>query len=276
MAYAGDGRPARLGAPVPSQVETVSSEQPTRGTKVKKVRFPTLADGQGPRRWWIETIGLVAILVIGLGVLAYMLWPPGAEYLYQHAERLMAEKDPSAWGRADREYLIPLDRRFPDLYREQKQAWRDRIALERIRRRASTLEKPNLGRLSEPKDENEQMFVSVFNEAAGALKAGQDREAARKWQGMAETLKPDDPEDRPWRLLALERAEKLTQDMEQRRSRVQEMLKRAALLESEGKSTEAEQIRRDAAERYGSYRDLRDLIHGGGEDETKMPDKKED
>ena len=69
-------------------------------------------------------MGLVALLLVTIGLIAYVLWPPSAKTLYGKAERLMASESSTDWREADREILGELDRRFPKLYVEQKKEWR--------------------------------------------------------------------------------------------------------------------------------------------------------
>ena len=201
------------------------------------------------------------MLAATAALIAYLMWPPSAATLFAKAQPLMASDDPAGWSEVNRHILPELDRRFPTLYVAEKQAWRDRIGLRDAERRAAVLEKPNLGALSEPKGFAQITFVDVFNQAAGAMKAGDDADAAAKWRDMAEILAGSkDPADRPWSLLAQGRAKKVTDAMAKRRESVNALLDRADLLVQQAKPDDAERLRRDVARRYGRVRDLKELI----------------
>jgi hypothetical protein len=303
MVFAGGDAPSRLGGPVPPTLADPASPPraaasspatlpaagagpasssisgATRAPKVKraKVAAPGTRILVNPER--LKTAGLVAALGVGIGLTAYLLWPPSATLLHDQAEVLMASDKASDWLRADREYLSELDRRFPGQFAEQKRAWRDQIAREKAVRRALILEKPNLGALSQPKTPVEANFVAVFNEAEGAIRAGDDFEAARKWRDWASALKADDPDERPWRQLALDRAKAVEDAMAARRAMVVDMLDRSDRLVRDGKLEDAERLRKDISRRFGSFRDQRNEIRdrtGIDPDATKEADRPKD
>lgn len=273
MVFGGGDAPARLGAPIPSpptQAEPAvvgassvivgDPETPSRSGKARKPKTATVATDPSTRIERYKTLGLAATLVALVGLLVFMLWPPGAEKLHAQAQALMASKEFTDWTRAERDFLSELDRRFPDRYVEEKQAWRDKIALEKARRRTVNLEKPNLGRLSQPKPGAEELFVSVFNDAEAAIKAGDDEEAIRKWRTMADVLKPDDPEQRGWLMLAQERAEKVKAAMADREALVVKSLDKADRMVQDGQLDEARKLRQDILRRYGPVLHLQDLL----------------
>ena len=133
-----------------------------------------------------------------VGGLAYLLWPPGAEYLFRQADVLMASEDPSDWRRAQHEYLDDLDKRFPDhKHRGEVDAWRDKADLQQATDRALSMTKA-LGR---PRTEAESQFQRSFEGAEDARKAGRDSVAARLWRDLAVTLEGSKA-DRGWYLLA--------------------------------------------------------------------------
>jgi serine/threonine protein kinase len=295
MVFAG-GAPARLGGPInppTSKMEPKSTPglkaasggtpaeaatSPTRPSKSRTTtRLQLLPSDPRARSERLKTVGLVSLLLVTIGLIAYVLWPPSAKTLYGKAERLMASESAADWREADREILAELDRRFPKLYVEQKKEWRDHIGLEAARRRAGHLEKPNLGKLSEPKPGAETTFVTVYNEAVGAVKEGRDEEAAQKWRDMAEILlKSRDTEDRSWGRLAQERVQETLDGIEARRKSVEAMLDRADRLVQDGKPDDATRIREDTIRRFGSVRSLRELIHRRtGIDPSAKPESKE-
>ena len=86
------------------------------------VAQPLHGRDRAPGRWPWSRIG---------GFIAYLVWPPSAEYLYKQAETLMASRSRADWRTARDEYIKPLDDRFPNHpYREQTREWRDKILLE--------------------------------------------------------------------------------------------------------------------------------------------------
>ncbi len=192
MVFAG-GPPARLGGPMDGTA-TVSANSPTISTttapvkKPKKAGLATFADWEVPRGRDLGTIGLALALAGGLTFTAFMLWPLSAEELHRRAAERMARDAPSAWHEAERDYISELDRRFPEQFVEEKRAWRDKIALERIRRRAAILEHPSLVLASQPKGPAEERFVLASNEAIGAKKDGRDEDALASWRRMADEL----------------------------------------------------------------------------------------
>ena len=251
-----------------------------RTTKPKKSSgssFSILPADPRARQERLTTLGLVGLLVATAALIAFLLWPPGAKTLYRKAEALMASKQSSDWLRAETDYIAELDRRFPTKYVEEKQAWRDRMGLEKATRRAAVLEKPNLGRLSEPKPGAEATYVIVYNEAAGAIKAGEDAQAARVWRDLAEVfLKSKETEDRPWGLLCLEREKDALEGIAKRRDSVDAMLASADRLVQDGKVADATRLREDVVRRFGHIRSLRAYIQRRtGIDPAKPPETKD-
>jgi eukaryotic-like serine/threonine-protein kinase len=250
--------PAATGAAPPS--DTIGARKSTKSGKSARPatsRALALLRFEGP---WIETALLIAALVGVLAFAGYMLWPPSAPYLYAKAKALMASDKLSDWTEADREIVSELERRFPDHpYREEVRAWRDRIALEQARRRGVTLETSGVPAFREPKTEAEAQYVKVAEEARAYLKEKQDPGALDLWRGLAEALK-DQPENRGWYLLALQRADELTKAMSSRRKTVAELLDQADAAERDGHPEVAIRLRRGVLERYGQFTHLKDLL----------------
>ena len=284
MVFPGGSAPARFGE--------VSQDLPPTHAATGSRRTDRAARRQAREAWppppfylrrgVIETAGLGAAAVLLAAVIAYFLWPPSAGYLHGQAARLMASPQSTDWSIAREHYINELRRRFPEYRKADVQAWYDKIALELVTRRAKVLEAPNLGALSQPKTKGEKLFVSVFNEAYADSKAGSDTEAARRWHDMIGVLDPNDPEERPWVLLAGMREAAVRKDIEERRKVVAAMLDRADKLDSEGDAPAAARLRADAVRRYGDRRELADLLarRAGGKDQappaakdaTKAPD----
>ncbi len=219
------------------------------------------AEGDNSRRAILETLLLLVALVGIGGLIVYLVWPPGQDYLYKHAEALMASTHRSDWVRAREEYLDPLDRRFPDNpYHEQTAGWRDRILLDEAESRSIYLAGDRVTPINEPKNNAERLFRFTNEVAIRASKQGDDRAALEAWKQMAASLKPDDKDDRPWYLLAINRSGQLETAIQERRRFVETQLRLAEEALNAGRPNQAITIRSKLYDQYGGYTDLQDLL----------------
>jgi serine/threonine-protein kinase len=219
-------------------------------------------EDRGPRAA-LETAVLLAALVGIGGLILYLVWPPGQEYLYKHAEALMASTRRSDWITARDEYLEPLNRRFPDNpHREQIARWLDKIPLDEAESRAEILTAPVKTKFSDPNTHAERLFVIAHTLAAEDSQRGDDLKAIDRWQEFKAKLNPDEKEDRPWHLLAAHRAEQLQRTIQDRRRFVEEQLKTAFEADSAGRTDQALAIINKLREQYGRYSDLAGLFQG--------------
>jgi predicted Ser/Thr protein kinase len=209
----------------------------------------------------IETGILVGALIVIGAFIAYFVWPPSAAYLYKNAATLMASTSRSDWRTALDEYIKPLDERFLDHpYREQTRAWRDKIALEEVEGRASILGSKVKTSFSEPKDNGERMFVLANALSSEASERGDDLAAIRHWQEFAQQVKPDDPDERKWYLLAVKRAKSLENEIALRRQYVEKQLQLAVESFHAGRTNQGTTIKSKLREQFGKYTDLTDLF----------------
>ena len=209
----------------------------------------------------LESAGLVVALIAIGGFIGYWLWPPSAGYLYHQAEALMASPHRSDWLTAQEEYLDTLDHKYPGHpYSEQIQKWRDQILLDEAEGRARNLSSPVKTSFSEPHSNSERQYVSFDTLATKAANEGNDAQALTYWREMARLVKADDREERPWHLLALERAAKLEAGMQERRAFVIDQLARADAALRAGRPNESVTIRAMLMENYSQYTDLADLL----------------
>jgi len=219
----------------------------------------------------IETLGLVTALLAAGGLMIYLAWPPSAEYLYEHAKPLMASTKRHDWIMARDEYIEPLDQRFPNNpYREETGKLRDKILLDEAESRSKIITSPIKTPFGEPKTDAERQYVITQAVAAQASERHDDPEALHQWRNLAASLKPDDPEERPWHLLAQKRAEDLDREMKDRRELV---LRQLELVEKEfqrGRPTKAVELKAQLVDEYGQNTDLADLF-GSQPDHAPSP-----
>lgn len=258
MVFAGTASPSRPGPNAETGLTVDLGLSSTFGGTASRPRKKKRK--KKPLRFWLETGGLV---LAGLGVvalIAYLAWPPSAEYLIARARPLMASENLDDWLEADRRYLGELDRRFPDgPYRDQVRAWRDQIALKQKSRRAGVMEKSALAGVSEPRDEAERVFAGTTAAASALLQGGADLDARRKWLEMVEALKGI-PEARGWVLLAESRVVELDQKINNRQRDVLAQLAQADNLQALGHPEAAVNVRRKVIAEFGKYSSLADLI----------------
>ncbi|MFO0890696.1 MAG: serine/threonine-protein kinase [Isosphaeraceae bacterium] len=260
----GPVNPSRLGVPAaPGRPRKKARKGGTLATLSSRLLGRDRdADGEpGGVNWaLLEVIGMVVALVAIGGFIGYWVWPPSAEYLHRHAEELMASKRRSDWLTARDEYFDPLEKRFPDHpYKEQVRKWRDHIVLEDARSRAEVLSS-RLKVLSEPQNNGERQYASFEAQATQAAAEGNEVQALSYWKEMAGILKADDPADRPWHLLALERAAELQRKISDRHAHVVEQLVRATTFDQQGRPAEARAIRDRLTRDYGRYTEVRPLL----------------
>ena len=221
------------------------------------------AEAAGARsRLRLEILGLVLALVAIGGFIGYMLWPPSETYLFNQAEHLMASKDRHDWYKARDDYLDPLDQRFPDHpNKSQTRAWRDRILLTDTEARARVLASPVQTQISKPQNKYEERFVEFHTRAAATEKARDDLATAAIWDEMDKQLRPDDAEERPWHLLARQRADDLKKTVEQRLALVKKLSEQVIDLELKGQADKAQELRKEVLSRYGQFSEVKKLLN---------------
>jgi len=190
-------------------------------------------DEAGPIPWLtrqhVETALLVLALIGLIGFAVYMAWPPSQEYLYHRAEQLMESESPADWHYAERKFLEPLERRFPDHpYQDQVEAWKDRMAVEEVQGRADALMAGH-PRFSRPRNEVEQRYKETALTAETLEPLEQYGKIAGHWREFLQFLNNNDtPNLRGWQQLAegeLQRHEALR---DRQREAAMELFQRAA------------------------------------------------
>ncbi len=234
-------------------------KKPKKSGKARSA--PSPEDLRSRKIFLLETAGLALALVLVGGFIGYMLWPPSAPYLFLQAERLMASANRHDWGDALKEYIDPLDRRFPgNPYKTTTRGWRDKIALEEIQGRARTLQSATNTRLNQPNNKLEEHWVEYFALVSAAEKRGDDLAEEAVWRELGKQYQPDDDAERPWHLLAVRRADEQHRLIDQRRARVVRLLAQATASEQAGRAEEAASIRAGVAAKDGKFTSVADLL----------------
>jgi serine/threonine-protein kinase len=209
----------------------------------------------------VET-ALLALALVGIGgFITYKVWPPSADYLYHHAEQLMASSRRADWTRARDEYINPLDEGFPDHpHREQTRKWRDKILLDEAEGRAKVLTSGAKIRMTEPSNDTERQLVITHELAEAASNRHDDLTALRQWQELAGRINPDDPDVRKWHLYALQQIERLENAIKDRRQSVEKQWELAQEALRAGRVDEANDIKNKIIEKYSKFTDLADIF----------------
>ncbi len=170
--------------------------------------------GQALNRWWV----LLPLLLLVVGLIAWALWPPSANALFEHGSELMKSKELTDWERAWRDYFQPLNERFPD-HPYQEQVEKYRLQIEAARQAVLV---PELGR------SEGQRF---FEQGQQLAKEGKIKEALELWGRLATVFRDVDSE-KEW-VQQAERARrelKKAAEAKERWAPVRAALKRAATL----------------------------------------------
>jgi eukaryotic-like serine/threonine-protein kinase len=251
-------------AALPTGIDTGASSSVVKKSKKKKSRSSTFAGEDDPatrRRKLLEIGGLVLALALVGGLIAYIIMPPGQEYLFQHAEKLMASTDMHDWRTARDEYLDPLDRRFPDNpHKKVTREWRDKVLVSEIEGRSKMLQSEANTGFNRPSGDIELRWVEYSTRVAAAQKRHDDGAALRAWEELAAAYRPEDSAERAWHLLAIRRRDEVKKAMTDRRELVLRQVAHAQQALQHGNAAEAEGLWKELLARYGDYPDLADLL----------------
>jgi len=185
-------------------------------------------------RFFNQVWVIVPLLILCIGTIVYALWPPSAEYLFQNGSALMerssrlSEKE-EAW----REYLEPLNTRFPDHPYKDKVAEYHRLLLE--------------ARGELPSEAQQFFLQGERRRQEGDLKG-----ARKMWRGLVEVF-AEVPAEKTWVKKARQALEELDKDgsRKDRWQTVRPALSRAEQLAAAGRRDEAEKIWSALEELYG-------------------------
>lgn len=225
-------------------------KKPAQGTEREPFELPE----------WAGTAGLVAALLVIVGVIAYAFWPPSAEYLFRKAEPLMASEKPEDWRVARDSYLEELESRYPDHpYKDQTEPFHDKLLLHNTERRADVIERnPIFGK---PKEGAESLFAATVAEAAAATQRDDLPSVADAWARMIARLETSkEKEDRGWFLLAKSREGAAKSLLQSKRQLVLDKLEQIAAAEKADDRERARELRLQIVEQYSKTKGLEDLI----------------
>jgi serine/threonine-protein kinase len=170
---------------------------------------------------------LLAALTLVLGILVWTFWPPGPETLYGHAAKLMQSKNFSDWEEARRDYLEPLNERFPNHpFQKQVDEWLKMIEAKRQER-------------DNPLPSEAERF---YIKGERLYKEGDTTGAEKVWTNLVAAFAPVESEQE-WVQRAKEGLRQLALEADSKRwESARTALKQAAEMAQNGRRAEAETI----------------------------------
>ena len=232
---------------------TAGGISPGNRPRAGKPRKAKAGADRGPRpsRQQVET-GLLVIALIGLvAFAAYMLWPPGADYLHGKAAAMMATDSRSDWIIARRKYIEPLRGRFPDRYEDDVSQWLAQIALAEAEDRAKHLEGGVPG-ANEPNTYAERLYTETVAEIERREELGQRAAVVGQWRSFtAELEERGDPDEIGWLRLGQKRLERARERLQAQHETAQELFAQADAAIGEGHLEVARVLLEEFVETYG-------------------------
>jgi serine/threonine-protein kinase len=195
------------------------------------------------RQFINRPVVLILLLLLCVGLGAWVFWPASAESLFRSGSRLMASEDMGDWQRAWEDYFVPLNEKYPGHpYREQVEEFRTRLEEAQLEKKASRAARKN-----EPASEA-QWF---YNEGVRLHRQGKQADARRVWQNVAVSFQGVASEE-VWVALARQALDKPPSSPaeEKRWGGPQAALEQARKLCDEGKRVQAEEIWRGLEDLY--------------------------
>jgi serine/threonine protein kinase len=187
-------------------------------------------------RFLHQPLILATLFAVCVALLIWGLWPPTAQSIYGHGERLMQSDDPSDWDEAFREYFDKLDEKYPDhQYKEQIEQFRQKLDAHRARAKAEKQAKQEEG----PPSEAHWFYLRGLR-----LRQQGDEKAAREvWRELIASFQ-EVPAEQPWVRLAEKELEGEGRigEKDQRWASARAALQRARQLRQDDKQGEANAI----------------------------------
>lgn len=214
---------------------------------------------------------LAVCLVLIAGLIAWSLWPASESTLFANAEKLMASDDPLVWQEARNEYLLPLERRFPEGEHAGKvREWLDQIDMHTAEQKIDR----DIQRGREPKTEAERLYASakryeIFGDRVTAIE---------RYRSLVNLLDKND-EARPLVNLARRQIATIEQSPGSQADRleiVDRALADADRLYADGRVVEARQKWNSIVTLYGANRELEPQVERARQrlDEPAVESKK--
>jgi serine/threonine protein kinase len=182
---------------------------------------------KGPvARFFNQAWVLSLLLVLCVSTIVWAFWPMSADSLYEHGAELMASANPRDWERAWRDYLEPLNNRFPD-HPYQDQVARFKKQLDAARRA----------------DQATSEAERLFHQGELLEHEGRLQEARRLWVNLIQAFKEVESEGH-W----VAKSEQAVQELDRmaaakdRWVTVRQALERARKLHADGRRADAECI----------------------------------
>jgi serine/threonine protein kinase len=219
------------------------------------------------RKAVLEIGGMIMILILIGGMIAYGILPPSEAALFERARQAMASREPHEREEVT-EIVKELNRTYPsNPHNARTQEWCDEFALKTTERRANQLDRPGL--FSTPENTYEKLYKQ-FSFRASAMISEFDWEGATyAWDDLANATKLDEPRaypfrglfvENPWHRLAKNKADGLRKETEQRREDVSAHLAEVQAEKDAGRVKNAESLRKCMHQEYGRYKDVADLL----------------
>ncbi|HVV98781.1 MAG TPA: serine/threonine-protein kinase [Planctomycetaceae bacterium] len=240
------------GGPTMLSVETDTLDKRQLGKILKKKKKKKRDTGAA---FYEQTWFLVLCLLLVVGGITYSLLPMSEAQLYARAVPLMNSDDPDQWDRARKDFIGPLQKRFPDgPHATEVQGFVDKIEMHKAERQLKL--KIQKGR--ELKTEGERLFAEAYR-----YEQFQDRiTALEKYNSLIQVLQ-DNASERPIVNLARKQIAGIMEtggDKDDRRKIVNEALVKADDLYRSGNALEARKLWESVVSLYGQNKELQPQV----------------
>lgn len=236
----------------PSALMLTSDPQPVRSLLKPRKKRRSKETG---KPLYERTPFLAATLAVVVGGVTWALWPLSEQQLFDRARVMLESDDPLQWDRAQREFLQPLRRRFPQSsHLSDVQAWEDRIEMHKTEEKLKF--KLKLGR--EFDSEGERLYAR----ARQYEQFGDQVSALERYQALVTLLQADD-KARVFVNLArrqIAAVQASGTDHADRLELVRKALERAEGLQRDGNTLAARELCQSIVRLYGDNQELAPLV----------------
>jgi eukaryotic-like serine/threonine-protein kinase len=202
-----------------------------------------------------QTWFLASCLAVVIGFMTWGFWPKSEEKLLALASEKMASSEPGDWEIARKDYLVPLQTRFPDGHSAPiVRQYLDKIEMHDAEEKVRFKARKDL----DPSSEGERLFMQarryeVFGDRVTALD---------KYESMIQVL-GDSPEARPYKNLAKRQKADIEAESGGRPDSlkvVAEAMANAEKAYQQGNVVQAQTIWKSIINLYGTNRELRPQV----------------